>query len=62
MAKQQVSDVRVLVPGIAKRVTHLAQGGKPLIDIPPGKNMEYIDIALLEIAEGKIKLELPSGC
>ena len=59
MAKKQVSDIRMLVPGVAKRVSQLAHGGKPLISMPTGAQMEFIDIALLEVAEGKITLKAP---
>lgn len=45
-----------LVLMIAKRAEQLANGAEPLIKVDKNKS-KYTDIALLEIAEGKIKLD-----
>ena len=42
----------LLVNVVSLRVRQLAQGHRPLIDVPPG--MGVADIALTEIIEGKI--------
>lgn len=45
-----------LVLMIAKRAEQLSNGAEPLIKVDKNK-MKYTDIALMEIAEGRIKLE-----
>ena len=55
-AKSQVSDVRLLINAAARRSAELARGGRPLVPVPPGAHDDFLDIALLEIAEGKLKI------
>ncbi len=42
-----------LVNVVSRRVRQLASGQRPLIDVPP--RTELLDIALLEIAAGKVR-------
>jgi DNA-directed RNA polymerase subunit omega len=46
----------LLSQAVAKRVKELMSGAKPLVDLPK-KNMQYTEIAVLEIAKGKIKVK-----
>jgi DNA-directed RNA polymerase subunit omega len=46
----------LLSQAVAKRVKELMNGAKPLVDLPK-KNMQYTEIAVLEIAKGKIKVK-----
>lgn len=56
-AKKQVGDVRLLINGASKRAAELAKGERPLVPTLPEDPRSHLDIALLEIAEGKIKIE-----
>lgn len=42
---------------VAKRANQLHNGQKPLVEIPNIKNYKFADIALMEIAEGKVALD-----
>ncbi|WP_024791405.1 DNA-directed RNA polymerase subunit omega [Lebetimonas sp. JS032] len=46
----------LLSQAIAKRVKELINGAKPLVDLPK-KNMQYTEIAILEIAKGALKVK-----
>ncbi len=54
MAKQQVSDTRLLINAASRRAAELARGSRPLIPLSPGQDIDHLDIALLEIAEGRL--------
>ncbi len=56
LAKQKVEDPRVLINGVAKRATELARGARPLVPIAPGETVNWLDVALREVAEGKIEI------
>lgn len=56
-AKTKVSDLRALINAAARRAAELSQGGpdsRPLVPVRPDDDRSYLDIALLEIAEGKL--------
>ncbi|OGV63645.1 MAG: hypothetical protein A3K19_08465 [Lentisphaerae bacterium RIFOXYB12_FULL_65_16] len=55
-AKAKVGSVRALINGASKRATELARNAKPLVPVLPHDDRSFLDIALLEIAEGKIKI------
>ena len=55
-AKGKVQDVRALINGASKRARELAKGARPLVDVVPNDGRSYLDIALLEIAEDKIRI------
>jgi len=48
-------DRYLLAQAVSKRVNELLNGAKPLIELPK-KNMQLTEIAILEIAEGLIKV------
>lgn len=58
-ARSKVDNVCVLINGIAKRGAELAHGGKPLVPKLPEDKRTNLDIALLEVAEGKVVIEQP---
>ena len=53
-AKEKVSDVRILINGAARRAAELSRGARPLVPTMPQEDRSFLDLALLEIAEGKI--------
>ena len=58
-ARQQIPTPELLVNIVSKRVRQLTQGHRPLILIDP--KMDFADIALKEISEGKIGYELDTS-
>ncbi len=59
-ALKNVNDDRyLLASAVGKRAEALANGAQPMIDYDP-KKLKYVDVALLEIAEGKIIVSLES--
>ncbi|MRI59112.1 MAG: DNA-directed RNA polymerase subunit omega [Epsilonproteobacteria bacterium] len=50
-------DRYLLSNAVAKRANELAMGKEPLIDVDV-KKYKYTDIAIMEIAEGKLKVEV----
>jgi DNA-directed RNA polymerase subunit omega len=46
----------LLSQAIAKRVKELINSAKPLVDLPK-QNMQYTEIAILEIAKGALKVK-----
>jgi len=59
IAKTKVDDVRLLINGASKRAAELARGARALVPLTPGKTVDYLDVALQEIAEDKL-LVLPA--
>lgn len=55
-AQQQVSNPELLVNLVSRRVRQLAQGHRPMVHAGP--HMDFADIALREIIEGKLTFEL----
>lgn len=53
-ASQVIPETQVLINMVSRRVRQLNAGSRPLIDANPGTGLA--DIALQEIAEGKITL------
>jgi len=50
-------DRYLLSNAVSKRANELANGEEPLIEVDI-KKFKYTDIALMEIAEGKLKIEV----
>ncbi len=50
-------DRYLLSTAVAKRANELALGKEPLVNVDV-KKYKYTDIALMEIAEGKLKIEI----
>jgi DNA-directed RNA polymerase omega subunit len=55
-AKAKVGSARALINAASRRATELARNARPLVPVLPDDKRSYLDIALLEIAEGKIKV------
>lgn len=56
-ATERIPNKPVLINVIAQRVRHLNNGDRALVK-PDGPYMEKIDIALKEVAEGKLNAEI----
>lgn len=56
-AKTRVPNAQVLVNMVSRRVRQLISGQRPLVK-PDSLNMEKMDIALKEIAMGKLTVEM----
>ena len=50
-------DRYLLSIAVARRANELATGKEPLVDVDI-KKFKYTDIALMEVAEGKLKIEV----
>jgi len=53
-ARAQVGDVRLFINGVSKRAAQLAKGWRRLVPSPPNDERSCLDIALLEVAEGRV--------
>ena len=58
-ARQQIPSPELLVNIVSKRVRQLTQGHRPLTLVDP--KMDFADIALKEISEGKIGYEIDAA-
>lgn len=58
-ARTAVTNDKVLVNLVSRRVRQLNASARPLIEVDPG--MGFIDIALKEIGEGKISPRVPQA-
>ena len=56
--KAKFADRRLLINGATKRATELAHGARAMIPVNPQDEVSYLDIALEEIALGKIVVTL----
>ena len=56
-ALEVVPDKNVLVNLASKRASEISRGSKILVEVP--MDTVPLDVALLEIAEGKVRYELP---
>lgn len=56
-ARDSIDNANVLVNMVSRRVRQLQAGERPLIK-PDDPNMDMVDIALKEIAEGKLVAEM----
>lgn len=53
-ARDKVPDVRLFINGVCKRATQLAKGYRRLVPTLPDENRSNLEIALQEVAEGKV--------
>ncbi len=53
-ARMKVTDVRLFINGVSKRTMQLSNGSRRLVPTTPEDERSNLDIALLEVAEGKI--------
>jgi DNA-directed RNA polymerase subunit omega len=58
-ARERMPNIPLLVNVVSKRVRQLNGGARPLIK-PDTIDMDHLDLALKEIAEGKLSAELGS--
>ncbi len=58
-ARQKVSDVRMFIVGVSRRAAELAKGARPLVKLNSDeeKEKDYLNIALKEVAEGKVVIK-----
>ncbi len=56
-AKQKISNIPLLINVVSLRVRQLNAGQRPMVK-PDNPRMENVDIALKEIAEGKLTAEI----
>ncbi len=56
-AKERVNNVPLLINMVSRRVRQLVSGQRPLVK-PDSPNQPPMDIALKEIAEGKLSAEI----
>ena len=56
-AKEKVADQRMFIVGVSRRARELAKGARILVDIAPNAEKDYLDIALREVAEGKVVIK-----
>lgn len=56
-AREHVPNIPVLINLISKRVRQLNAGQRPLVK-PDDMHMEKLDLALKEVAEGKLTAEM----
>ena len=56
-ALEKIPDKRSLILLASKRAKQLAKGERPLVR---HKELDHIDVALLEIAEGQLIFDLPT--
>ena len=56
-ALKVISDRAILINLAARRAKELARGAHPLVNVDRKDRTNYLDIALLEIGEGKITFE-----
>ena len=57
LAKQKISNVPLLINIVSRRVRQLNQQARPMVK-PDTPQMSNMDIALKEIAEGKLSAEI----
>ena len=53
-ARAKVHDVRLFINGVSKRASQLSKGNRRLVPTLPDDDRSNLDIALLEVAEGKV--------
>lgn len=56
-AKERISNIPLLINIVSRRVRQLNQGHRPMVK-PDSPQMSNLDLALKEIAEGKMSAEL----
>ena len=56
-ARERIPNVPLLINVVARRVLQLNAGQRPMIK-PESPNMQTVDMALLEISEGKLTAEI----
>lgn len=57
LAKQKISNIPLLINVVSRRVRQLNGGQRPMVK-PDNPQMSQMDLALKEIAEGKLSAEI----
>lgn len=57
LAKQKISNIPLLINVVSRRVRQLNTGQRPMVK-PDNAQMSNMDLALKEIAEGKLSAEI----
>lgn len=57
LAKQKISNIPLLINVVSRRVRQLNGGQRPMVK-PDNPQMSHMDLALKEIAEGKLSAEI----
>jgi DNA-directed RNA polymerase subunit omega len=57
LAKQKISNIPLLINVVSRRVRQLNSGHRPMVK-PDNPQMAHMDLALKEIAEGKLSAEI----
>ena len=60
LATEKVPDRNLLINLASRRAKELARGAYPTVPVDRSKGINYLDVALREIAEGKIAYEFPT--
>ncbi len=60
-ARGETFDVRLFITGVSARAAQLAKGYRRLIPLPPDNHDSYLDIALQEVAAGKLLITRRQG-
>ncbi|MFW5893620.1 MAG: DNA-directed RNA polymerase subunit omega [Verrucomicrobiota bacterium] len=58
---ESIPDRRVLINAVCRRINQLATGARPLVPTLPDQERNWMDIALQEFAEGKIRVRYDGG-
>lgn len=53
-----IEDREILINLVSRRAKELARGAHPMVNIDSTKRGNYLDIALLEVGEGKLSYEM----
>ena len=53
-ARAKVDDVRLFINGVCKRATQLSKGHRRLVPSLPNDERSNLEIALLEVDEGRV--------
>jgi len=56
-ARSKVKDVRLFINGVSKRAIQLSKGDRRLVPTLPDDERSNLDIALLEVAEGRVVIK-----
>ena len=57
-ACEVIEDREILINLVSRRAKELARGAHPMVNIDSTKRGNYLDIALLEVAEKKLSYEM----
>jgi len=58
-ASKLIKEPQVLINMVSRRVRQLNSGSRPMVDVPIDLRVGLADIALMEIAQGKLGVRAP---